>query len=301
MDHVVGAPASWEDGRADTAGASIYHVSAGAGQPVLLIHGGFQTWRCWRRVMTTLSESYRTVAIDLRGIGRSSRPADGYDQTTLAADAAEVMAQLGHDRYHVVGHDLGAAVATSLAATHPDRVDRMAFMEYLLCGFGFEESLVPRPDNHHLWFAALNMVPEIPEMLISGHEREYLTHLARVALTANPQAIDQQDLDDYVTSYAEPDGWRPLCEMFRATWQNAEINRQIANSSRISAPALAIGGQYSAGTECGRSLMSIAREVTSTVIAGAGHWLPEEATDEVVNQLRSFFRALPDDDNSLAP
>jgi len=278
-----------DSGRIDTGHASIFHVTAGEGDPLVLIHGGFQTWHCWRRVMLPLAESFRVVAVDLRGIGRSSRPDGPYDQSTLAGDVAAVMAQLGHDRYHVAGHDVGAAVATSLTAEHPDRVQRMAFLEYLLCGYGFEDALAPRPDNHHLWFAALNMVPAVPEMLIAGHEREYLTYLARTALTATPDAIDEEDLEDYIASYSSEGGWRPLCEIFRATWANADINRRYAGSARISIPTLALGGEYSAGEYCAQSLQAVADDVTGGVIAGAAHWLPEEKPEEVVERLTVFF------------
>jgi pimeloyl-ACP methyl ester carboxylesterase len=288
-DRPTGVPDGWDTGWTQTNGASIFHVSAGGGEPIVLVHGGFQTWRCWRRMMLSLSESHRVVAVDLRGIGRSSRPKGPYDQVTLSTDVAGVMEDLGHARYHVVGHDLGAAVATSLAARHPDRVGRMVFLEYLLCGFGFEEALAPRLDNHHLWFAALNMVPDVPEMLVAGHETEYLTYLARTALTADPGAIADEDLNDYIASYSSPNGWRPLCEMFRATWQNAETNRRFAAEERVVVPSLALGGQFSAGAECARSLANVADDVTAGIIEGAAHWLPEEKSDELVDHLRRFF------------
>ncbi len=276
-------------GYVDTDEASIFHIGRGGGTPVVLVHGGFQTWRCWRRVIPYLAERHAVVALDLRGVGRSTAPTSRFDQSTLAADVAAVMTRLGHERFHIVGHDLGAAVATSVAAEHPRRVTSLMFLEYLLCGFGFEEALVPRPDNHHLWFAALNMVPAIPEMLVAGHERDYLTYLARVALTADPEAIDQADLDDYVATYSEPDRWHALCEMFRATWANADLNRRIAESSRIEAPALALGGEFSAAGYCADSLRAVADDVTPGVVSGAAHWLPEERPEELAELLIDFM------------
>jgi pimeloyl-ACP methyl ester carboxylesterase len=250
---------------------NLHYVTGGTGPVLVLLHGGFQTWRTWRQIMPTLAEHFTLVAPDLRGIGDSSHPQEGYDQRTLA-------------------NDLGSAVTVALAAEQPQRVLRFAFMEYLLCGFGFEEALVPRPDNRSLWFAALNMVPEVPEMLIRGHEREYLGYLMRKALTANPDAIAEEDFEEYVRCYAAPDGWRPLAELFRATWTNAEINRKYAER-RLTMPALALGGEYSAGSYVGDSLKALADNVTTEVLPATGHWLPEERPQVVAQKLIDFFRA----------
>lgn len=268
---------------------TLHHVSGGGGEPLVLLHGGFQTWRCWRRLMPALAEDFRVVAVDLRGLGDSGAPAGPYDQRTLGGDVAAVLDSLGIERANVVGHDLGAAVATAFAVDFPQRALRLGFLEYLLCGFGFEEALAPRPDNHHLWFAALNMIPQVPEMLVAGHERAYLTYLLRDALSANPDAVAQVDLDEYVRCYAAEDGWRPLCEMFRATWDNADQNRANV-ATRLTMPALALGGEFSAGAYVAQSLSALADDVSGGTIAGAGHWLPEEKPDELLAELRAFLR-----------
>jgi pimeloyl-ACP methyl ester carboxylesterase len=269
---------------------NLHYVTGGTGPVLVLLHGGFQTWRAWRQIMPTLAEHFTIVAPDLRGIGDSSHPKEGYDQRTVAHDIGLLLDQLGHSEVFVAGHDLGSAITVALAAEQPQRVLRFAFMEYLLCGFGFEEALVPRPDNRSLWFAALNMVPEVPEMLVRGHEREYLGYLMRKALTANPDAIAEEDFEEYVRCYAAPDGWRPLAELFRATWTNAELNRKYAER-RLTIPALAIGGEYSAGSYVGDSLKALADDVTSEVLPATGHWLLEEQPQMVAQKLIDFFRA----------
>jgi len=270
---------------------SLHFVSAGSGPPLVLLHGGFQTWRCWRRVLPALSTHFHVLAVDLPGIGDSSHPAAGYDVETVARDMLALLDAQGIGSFFAAGHDLGAGVTVALAALAPERVQAFAFMEYLLCGFGFEQALTPRPDNHHLWFAALNMVPAVPEMLIRGHEREYLTYLMRQALTANPEAVAPEDLDDYVRCYAAPDGWRPLCELFRATWQNAELNRRYAQTP-LTMPALALGGQYSAGSFVAESLRAVATNVQEDVAANTAHWLPEEQPDWTAQKLLAFFLPL---------
>ncbi|MGL4178598.1 MAG: alpha/beta fold hydrolase [Dermatophilaceae bacterium] len=277
----------------DLEAARIHYVTAGPDgadrDPVVLLHGGFQTWRCWRTVIPVLAEHTRVVVPDLRGLGDSAVVDGPYDQRTLAGDIRGLLDRLAIDRAAVVGHDVGAAVATAFAVDHPDRTTRLGFLEYLLCGFGFEEALAPRPDGHHLWFAALNMVPAVPELLVAGHERAYLSLLMREALSATPAAVPEEDLDEYVRCYSRADGWRPLCEIFRATWTNAEQNRSSAAASRLTMPVLAIGGEYSAGQYVGQSIGALADDVRSVVLPGAGHLLAEERPAELLAELLRFL------------
>src|SRR5262249_8457514 len=71
----------------------------GQGTPVVLLHGWPQTWYEWRLLMPLLADQYLLVAPDLRGVGASSRPADGYDQKTVAGDIWQLMHHpLGHPR-----------------------------------------------------------------------------------------------------------------------------------------------------------------------------------------------------------
>ena len=93
---------------------TLHYVSAGTGDPVALLHGWPQTWYMWRNVIPVLAENYRVIAPDLRGLGQSSRPAEGYDKKTIAADIVELIHDhLGLGPIHLVGHDWGGPVAFS--------------------------------------------------------------------------------------------------------------------------------------------------------------------------------------------
>jgi pimeloyl-ACP methyl ester carboxylesterase len=94
---------------------------AGTGTPILLLHGLASQRRFWNLVATDLA-GRPVCALDQRGHGDSDKPDDGYDLSTVAADAATALDALGWSRAVVVGHSWGAAVATTLAAEHPERV-----------------------------------------------------------------------------------------------------------------------------------------------------------------------------------
>ena len=104
--------ADFVHGFADLGEVTIHHVSAGAdphsSPPVVLLHGWPETWFEWRHVMAVLAERHPVIAPDLRGLGDSSRPGDGYDKRTVADDVFRLLSgHLGLDRWHLVGHDWG--------------------------------------------------------------------------------------------------------------------------------------------------------------------------------------------------
>lgn len=122
----------FEEQRRNVGDASYLVCEGGTGRPVLLLHGFPETHACWRYVAPELARTYRVVAPDLRGYGDSDAPGgphgEGYAKREMAAELAALMAQLGHDRFAVVGHDRGARVAYRLALDHPERVTRVAVL-----------------------------------------------------------------------------------------------------------------------------------------------------------------------------
>ncbi|MPY41011.1 alpha/beta fold hydrolase, partial [Streptomyces phyllanthi] len=115
-------------------GLTLHAVVGGSGPALLLLPAWPQFWYHWRLVMPALAEHFTVVAADLRGLGGSDKPATGYTPVTLAADMADLMTALGHDRFAVAGYDLGMNVAQGLAASHRDRVTRLVVGESVLPG-----------------------------------------------------------------------------------------------------------------------------------------------------------------------
>jgi pimeloyl-ACP methyl ester carboxylesterase len=101
------------------AGADIFVRSGGSGPVVVLIHGYAENSDSWAPLAADLMKDHTVVVPDLRGIGRSSKPADGYDKKTQAKDIRAVVTALGYDKTSVVAHDIGNMVAYAYAATYP--------------------------------------------------------------------------------------------------------------------------------------------------------------------------------------
>src|SRR5438128_4235180 len=130
-------------------GADIFVRVGGSGPSVILLHGFGDTGDMWVPVATDLAKNHTVIVPDLRGMGRSSHPAGGYDKRTEAADIRSVVMALGCDRAAVVGHDIGNMVSYAYAARYPDKVERLIVMDAPLPGIDQWDEIKCAPNTWH--------------------------------------------------------------------------------------------------------------------------------------------------------
>jgi len=263
----------------------LHYVTAGQGDPVVLLHGWPETWYQWRKIIPALAERYTVIAPDLRGLGDSSKPKTGYDKRTLADDVYKLVGKLGHERIFLVGHDWGGPTAYAYACAHPDDVRRLVILDVPIPGAGLEEIPQMSPAGG-LWHISFHSVPDLPEVLVAGREREYLSWFYRTAY--NPTTITEEDIDEYVRCYAAPGGMRAGFEYYRAFWDDVAHNTENAKI-KLAMPVLALGGKYSFGKQTLRSLQTLAENVRGGEIDQCGHWVAEEQPEYLTEQLLTFF------------
>ena len=261
-------------------GIQMHYVIGGHGDPLVLLHGWPQTWYEWRHIMPSLAKNYTVIAPDLRGLGDSSKPLTGYDGRTTAEDIYQLVSQLGFKKIFLVGHDFGVQVAYSYAAAHSNDVSHLVILDVPIPGIG------PRKNITGLWWAQFHMVRDIPEMLVDGHEREYLTSFYQHA--CNPAAITQEDIDEYVSHYSAPGGMRAGFEYYRALLDDVKQNMELSKI-KLPMPVLALGGECSFGTAALESLRLLATDVHGGLVPDSGHWIAEEQPHYLINQLFKFF------------
>src|ERR1700678_502679 len=112
----------------DVSGVRIEYEVTGQGRSVVLLHGCPDSGRLWRHQVPALAGAgFQVIVPDLRGYGRSGKPegVEAYSLMALAGDVMAVLADLGIERAHVVGHDWGAALAWGLASLAPGNVDHL--------------------------------------------------------------------------------------------------------------------------------------------------------------------------------
>jgi pimeloyl-ACP methyl ester carboxylesterase len=270
-------------------GIQMHYVIGGKGDPIVLLHGFPQTWYEWRHIMPELAKNYTVIAPDLRGFGDSSKPVTGYDGKTTAEDIYQLISQLGFNQILLVAHDVGSQTAYSYAAAHPNNVSKLVIMDFPFPGF-----LPPEFGPNGPWWFAFYQVPDLPEALLEGKEREYISWFMK-GLAYNPSAFTEEDIDVFASHVSAPGGMRAAFEHFRAFPVDAEQNKESAKA-KITIPVLALGGDiYPAlggdlpGNFALSSLQSLATNVKGVTVPLSGHWIPEEQPDFVIKQLANFF------------
>jgi pimeloyl-ACP methyl ester carboxylesterase len=268
----------------------LLHVGiTGEGSPVYLLHGWPQTSHEWQHVVAPLAEHHTVVTIDLRGLGASSRPATGYDAHALGDDVAGVAAALGHDRIDLVGHDWGGLAALGCAARHRDLVEHLAVFEMTMPGLGLLESIMVAAEGPgYIWHMGFQSVPDIPHMLMQGREREYLTYFF-TTYAYDPTAITAADVDIYVSAMQQVGALRAGLEYYTHQFRTGEQVRALQDD-KLELPVMAYGGAACMGELPKQALEMIATDVRGGVVDRAGHWIPEERPDFVVEAVLAFVR-----------
>jgi pimeloyl-ACP methyl ester carboxylesterase len=281
---------AFQRGRAELPSGQLHYRLGGEGEPVVLLHGWPQHSLQWHTVAPLLARRYRVLCPDLPGCGGSAIPARGaYDKQSVAAMIRELVDHLDLGPVRLVGYDHGAGVAYNYAVADPAAVSRLAIVEYVLPGCGYEEAMKPSPqwNTGSNWQLALFTVPDVAEFAFRGRERELLTwffwHSA-----CNPSAVSEAHLQEYVDQVAKPGALRAGIEYYAAAWRDLELN-QASMQTKLKMPVLGIGGRCNMGERVAERLALVAEDVTAGVIEHAGHWVSDEDPHALAASLADFF------------
>jgi pimeloyl-ACP methyl ester carboxylesterase len=270
---------------ANVNGVRLHYLIAGQGDPVVLLHGYAETGHMWRPLMQQLASTHTVIAPDLRGAGQSSTPADGYTKAAMAQDIHALVRKLGYERIRIVGHDIGLMVAYAYAAQFPSEVDRIALMDAFLPGVGNWRDVWLMRDLWHFHFYG-----KTPLALVHGRERIYFEHFWNDFAADPKHSVPERDRRIYAKAYARPGGMRAGFEYFRAFEQDAKDFARLALTPLPSSmPMLVLTGEKASGEFLIQQGRLVASNVEGVVVRGSGHWLMEEAPDQVIHKLVEFL------------
>jgi len=261
----------------------LHYLVAGKGDPVVLLHGYAETSHMWRPLMAELATTHTAIAPDLRGAGQSSTPADGYTKAEMAQDIHALARKLGCEHIRIVGHDIGLMVAYAYAAQYPSEVDRVALMDAFLPGVGNWRDVWLMRDLWHFHFYG-----KTPLALVHGRERIYFEHFWNDFAADPAHSVPERDRRIYAKAYARPGGMRSGFEYFRAFEQDAKDFARFAQTP-LSMPMLVLTGGKASGDFLIQQGRLVATNVEGVVVRNSGHWLMEEAPDQVIPKLVEFL------------
>jgi pimeloyl-ACP methyl ester carboxylesterase len=272
-----------DDRFATVNGVRLHYLIAGKGDPVILLHGYAENSHMWRPLIPELAKTHTVIAPDLRGFGQSSKPTTGYDKKTMAQDIHFLAISLGYHREIVVGHDIGLMVAYAYAAQYANEVDRVVLMDAFLPGVGDWKTVWLLRDLWHFHFYG-----ETPLKLVAGRERIYFEHFWNDFAADPKHSVPEADRRFYARSYAQPGAMRAGFEVFRNFEQDAKDFAHFAET-KLTMPMLVLTGEKASGEFLIEQARLVDTNVDGIVIKGKGHWLMEEAPQQVVPQLVGFI------------
>jgi pimeloyl-ACP methyl ester carboxylesterase len=277
-------PSSFHTQEIKTNGTTLHVRTGGQGPAVVMLHGFGDTGDMWAPAAAALVKNHTVVVPDLRGMGLSSHPDQGYTKKNQAVDIAGVMDALKIQSADLVTHDIGNMVGYALAAQYPSRITKWVVIDAPLPGIGNWEEIKQSPLLWHFNFRG----PD-EERLVAGRERIYLDRFYD-ELSADPKKIDEATRQHYAALYARPHAMHDAFEQFGAFNQDAIDDKALlAEGGKLAMPVLALGAEKSFGTAEAETLRFVATNVTMGIVPGSGHWImdenPKATTALIVNFL----------------
>jgi pimeloyl-ACP methyl ester carboxylesterase len=285
----------FKNGYADVNGVRLHYVQGGQGEPLVLLPGWPETWWSFHKIMPELAKHYTVIAVDLRGMGASAKPADGYDKKTLAADIHALVTSLGYEKAHIAGHDIGSAVAYAYGANYPQATNKLVMLEFPHP----DESLLTFPlmpahatftdkldfAHPYLWWFAFNQVKGLPEQLLQGRARVQQDWLFKYFLL-DEKALDARDRAVYEQAYNSADAIRASNGWYQAFTQDVIDNKAYG---KLEMPILAMGGP--AYRWMSKVVGKKAEHVTVVNVEQSGHFVHEEQPEFVTRSMLDFLRS----------
>lgn len=279
-----------------TAGAplnSIAHDSTGDGPPVLFLHGFPQTRALWRRVIREF-DGFTCVTADLRGYGASPTPAPGagseaYSFRAMGQDMFDLMSALGHDRFHLVGHDRGGRVAYRMGLDCPERVESLTVMDILPTDALVAAWDFPVSKAYFHWSYLAQPAP-FPERMIEADPDHFFE--ACLLGWGGAQLEDFPQIEAYRAAWRDGHVIAGMCHDYRAG-VGIDLVHDAEDAGRLlDMPSLVLWG---ADGVMARhfDVEAVWRARLSNMTAAAmpgGHFFVDQSPDQVATVLSDFLR-----------
>ncbi|MCE4372378.1 alpha/beta fold hydrolase [Xanthomonas hortorum] len=275
-------------------------VAAGQGEPVLMLHGFPQTLAIWARIAPSLvARGYRVVCADLRGYGASDKPPArqdlaNYGFRAMASDQVGLMRALGHERFHLVGHDRGARTAHRLALDHPAAVASLTLMDIVPTAIMLTDLRKDVAQSYWHWFFLAQPAP-FPEHMIQGDPDRFFETCLFGWGAAGPHDFGAEQLAAYRKSWRDPPTIAGFCNDYRAALAVDLADDLADQGRRIAAPTQILYG--ASGVMARHYDIAATWEDRCTSLEAAaipgGHFFPDSAPGAVVEHVAAFLSRHP--------
>jgi pimeloyl-ACP methyl ester carboxylesterase len=267
-----------------------FHIAeAGEGPLVVLLHGFPECWYSWRHQLPALAEAgYHAVAPDMRGYNLTDKPRGGYNIESLVDDVAALIAALGEERAHVVGHDWGGIVAWQVAWRRPEVVRSLVTMNAphptAFAAFARRNPRQLLLSSYMLFF----QIPGLPEWALTRRDAGAIASAFRRS-AKRPEVFSAGDLEAYREAFLRPGAARSTINYYR---QALRQGRKALPDSPVTVPTLVLWGEDDPVLQFGMNerLGDFVNDLTIRRISDCGHWTQQEQASVITSELIGWLQ-----------
>ncbi|QES87649.1 alpha/beta fold hydrolase [Rhizosphaericola mali] len=264
----------------------LHYLEGGKGAPLILIPGYPETWWAYHKIMTILAKKYKVIVLEIRGMGESEKPQNGYEKKQMAQDVLSLVNQLELGSIIIAGHDIGAHVAFSFAAQFPESTSKLIILDTPHPDPSmYQLPMLPIPNAPYLypWWLSFNQVKILPEQLLNG-KMNILINWLFDHLLANKTSVSEFDKAVYANAYDSTEAIRSANAWYQAFAQDID---DFKTYPKIKLPVLGIGG--SGFYMLQMALPAVASNLELKQVENVGHFLMEENHEIVSHFIENFI------------
>ncbi|MDB4976979.1 MAG: putative hydrolase or acyltransferase of alpha/beta superfamily [Myxococcaceae bacterium] len=260
----------------------IHYAEAGAGEPLVLLHGWPQHWWSFRKIIAPLALHYRVICPDIRGLGWSTGSDTGYELIRLAADLLALMDELGLQRVRLVGHDWGAAIGYTACLQWPARIQKFVALA-AVTPWSAEDGLL----------RLLAQAWHVSAMGVAGVWAMRALALPERALARWPGKFhfDDRERATYLARIHTPAARRATSRYYaNVTFRELPWFIRHSHRLRLKTPTLHLNGALDPLTRgVGGAYARYADDMKLSLLPDCGHFIPEERPSLLLQHLLPFL------------
>lgn len=262
-----------------------YYTAGKKNNPaIVLLHGWPETSKIWEKIIPGLEGNYYVLAIDLPGLGESDG-LDNYDTGTVAEWVRKIIASFGVSHFNLISHDIGSWVASTYALKYQEDLASLVLIDAGIPGI-LPDSFFSFDNHKKAWHFYFHAVPDLPEFLIQGRVKEYLSWFFNNKSYIKT-AITEDDIAYYAQTYQDrlSNGF----SYYRSYTESVKINKHLLR--KLPLPVLAVGGEFAVGDKMKDVAVALSDNWRFENVKNCGHFVPEEQPEVLINILLSFLRS----------
>jgi epoxide hydrolase 4 len=283
---------------AEVNGIRLHYVMNGSGKLILFVHGFPEFWYAWKDQLAEFGRDHCAVALDMRGYNLSDKPeaVDQYAIKYLVEDLRALARSLGHERFIVVAHDWGGAVAWALAIGHPECVEKLIIVNSPHPAV-FARELTVSPVQQQASQYMLAFRSRKTEGMLSANNYAALVGIV-MGEGLKQGFFTAADRDAYIAAWSQPGALTGGLNYYRASRvgppsgdEQARTFEPGAKSMEVRVPTLVIWGEKDVALTLGNleGLDAYVPDLTIHRIPDGTHWVVHEKPELVNGYIREFI------------